>query len=66
MFLSDEPGYYEDGEFGIRIENIILVKEVELKVNMCTFFILISQLKFQHFEFTVFKLCHMASQNFIC
>lgn len=26
--LSDEPGYYEDGNFGIRIENIILCKEV--------------------------------------
>jgi len=27
--ISDEPGYYEDGAFGIRIENIIMVKEVE-------------------------------------
>ncbi|WEW56445.1 Xaa-Pro aminopeptidase [Emydomyces testavorans] len=27
--LSDEPGYYEDGNFGIRIENIVLVKEVQ-------------------------------------
>ena len=27
--ISNEPGYYEDGSFGIRIENIILVKEVE-------------------------------------
>ncbi|KAF2434748.1 X-prolyl aminopeptidase [Tothia fuscella] len=27
--ISDEPGYYEDGNFGIRIENIIMVKEVE-------------------------------------
>ncbi|KAF3770358.1 hypothetical protein M406DRAFT_87199 [Cryphonectria parasitica EP155] len=27
--LSIEPGYYEDGEFGIRIENIAIVKEVE-------------------------------------
>ena len=27
--LSDEPGYYEDGKFGIRIENIIMVKEVQ-------------------------------------
>ncbi|KAL2052315.1 hypothetical protein ABVK25_007474 [Lepraria finkii] len=27
--LSDEPGYYEDGKFGIRIENIIMCKEVE-------------------------------------
>jgi len=29
--ISDEPGYYEDGSFGIRIENIIMVKEVETK-----------------------------------
>lgn len=27
--LSNEPGYYEDGSFGIRIENIMMVKEVE-------------------------------------
>ncbi|KAJ8683650.1 hypothetical protein QAD02_019442 [Eretmocerus hayati] len=25
MFLSNEPGYYEDGKFGIRIENVELV-----------------------------------------
>lgn len=25
--LSDEPGYYEDGNFGIRIENMIMAKE---------------------------------------
>ncbi|KAK4992048.1 hypothetical protein LTR50_001444 [Elasticomyces elasticus] len=25
--LSDEPGYYEDGNFGIRIENVIMVRE---------------------------------------
>lgn len=25
MFLSNEPGYYEDGKFGIRLENIELV-----------------------------------------
>lgn len=29
--ISNEPGYYEDGAFGIRIENIIMVKEVETK-----------------------------------
>lgn len=29
--LSDEPGYYEDGNFGIRIENMFMVKEVETK-----------------------------------
>ncbi|KAL1967655.1 hypothetical protein VTN77DRAFT_2912 [Rasamsonia byssochlamydoides] len=27
--ISDEPGYYEDGNFGIRIENIIMAREVE-------------------------------------
>ena len=25
--ISDEPGYYEDGSFGIRIENVVMVKE---------------------------------------
>ncbi|TWU74742.1 hypothetical protein ED733_005618 [Metarhizium rileyi] len=27
--LSNEPGYYEDGIFGVRIENIMIVKEVQ-------------------------------------
>lgn len=31
--ISDEPGYYEDGDFGIRIENVIMVKEVKTKYN---------------------------------
>ncbi|KAG6018475.1 hypothetical protein E4U43_002751 [Claviceps pusilla] len=26
--LSNEPGYYEDGNFGIRIENVMMVREV--------------------------------------
>lgn len=26
--LSNEPGYYEDGNFGIRIENMMMVREV--------------------------------------
>ncbi|KAA8893971.1 putative Xaa-Pro aminopeptidase P [Sphaerosporella brunnea] len=29
MVISDEPGYYEDGNFGIRIENVIMVKEAK-------------------------------------
>lgn len=29
--MSPEPGYYEDGAFGIRIENVVLIKEVETK-----------------------------------
>ena len=27
MILSNEPGYYKDGEYGIRIENLVLVVE---------------------------------------
>jgi Xaa-Pro aminopeptidase len=29
MIFSDEPGYYKAGEYGIRIENLVLVKRVE-------------------------------------
>lgn len=31
--LSSEPGYYRDGEFGIRIEDIALVVEAQTKVT---------------------------------
>lgn len=30
MILSDEPGYYKCGEYGIRIENLVLVKPREI------------------------------------
>lgn len=33
MFVSDEPGYYLDGSFGIRLETILLVKPVTLENN---------------------------------
>lgn len=29
--ISNEPGYYEDDNFGIRIENVVMVKEVQTK-----------------------------------
>lgn len=32
-FLSSEPGYYEDGLFGIRIENVVLVVPAKPKVR---------------------------------
>jgi len=28
MVLSNEPGYYEDGAFGIRIESVMVAKKV--------------------------------------
>jgi len=33
MFISNEPGYYESGEFGIRIENIIRITKADTKYN---------------------------------
>ena len=27
MILSNEPGYYKKGSFGIRIENLVFVKK---------------------------------------
>jgi len=31
MILSDEPGYYKTGEYGIRIENLLLVEPREIE-----------------------------------
>ncbi|KAK9423908.1 hypothetical protein SUNI508_03924 [Seiridium unicorne] len=31
--ISNEPGFYEDGKFGIRIENIIMVTKAETKYS---------------------------------
>lgn len=33
MTITNEPGYYEDGEFGIRIENIMIVKDIKTAKN---------------------------------
>ncbi|KAK9768934.1 hypothetical protein K7432_000060 [Basidiobolus ranarum] len=33
MTVTDEPGYYEDGKFGIRIENILLIREEKTSYN---------------------------------
>jgi len=29
MIVSDEPGYYREGAYGIRIENLLLVREAD-------------------------------------
>lgn len=34
--FSPEPGYYEDGSFGIRIENVVLVIPAKPKVGLVT------------------------------
>ena len=33
MTVTDEPGYYEDGNFGIRLENVLIIKEAVKKFN---------------------------------
>lgn len=33
LFLRTEPGYYEDGQFGIRIEDIVQIVPVEVESN---------------------------------
>ena len=32
MILSNEPGYYKKGKFGIRIENLVFVKKIKKKI----------------------------------
>ena len=32
MILSNEPGFYKKGSFGIRIENLIYVKKINKKL----------------------------------
>jgi len=32
MILSNEPGFYEEDKFGIRIENLVLIKKADTKV----------------------------------
>ncbi|KAL2348478.1 hypothetical protein Fmac_002478 [Flemingia macrophylla] len=33
MTVTDEPGYYEDGKFGIRLENVLIIEEANTKFN---------------------------------
>ncbi|RDD39589.1 Xaa-Pro aminopeptidase 1 [Trichoplax sp. H2] len=33
MFFSDEPGYYEAGKFGIRLETVVMVKKAKTPYN---------------------------------
>ena len=33
MILSNEPGYYKKGSYGIRIENLVFVKKDKKKIS---------------------------------
>ncbi|KAG1795359.1 uncharacterized protein HD556DRAFT_383809 [Suillus plorans] len=34
MTVSNEPGYYADGRYGIHIENVVIVREAETPNNL--------------------------------
>ncbi|KAI8073816.1 peptidase M24, structural domain-containing protein [Gongronella butleri] len=46
MLVTNEPGYYEDGDFGIRIENVLCVKKAATAYEFDT-----SYLGFDHLTF---------------
>lgn len=33
MTVTDEPGYYEDGNFGVRLENVLIIKKADTQLN---------------------------------
>ena len=33
MIVSNEPGYYKKGHYGIRIENLVYIKKIRKKLN---------------------------------
>lgn len=45
-----EPGYYEDGQFGIRLENVLAVRKVDTSYRFGN----IDSLGFEHFTFVPF------------
>ena len=34
MIISNEPGYYKDGSFGIRIENLVYIKNKFIELTL--------------------------------
>ncbi|KAF7720703.1 hypothetical protein EC973_006318 [Apophysomyces ossiformis] len=51
MTVTNEPGYYEDGKFGIRIESVLLVREADTPNNFGD----VGYLGFEHV--TIAPLC---------
>ncbi|KAK3750236.1 hypothetical protein QZH41_017410, partial [Actinostola sp. cb2023] len=52
MILSDEPGYYEDGQFGVRLETAVLVESANTEFN----FNKLEYLKFEPIIYVPFHL----------
>ncbi|MBA0881538.1 hypothetical protein Goshw_025792 [Gossypium schwendimanii] len=52
-FLFPEPGYYEDGNFGIRLENVLVIKEADTEFNFGDK----GYLSFEHITWVSLSLC---------
>lgn len=59
-FFFPEPGYYEDGKFGIRLENVLVVTEADTKFNFGDR----GYLSFEHITWVSFHL-HIYIPNII-
>lgn len=57
-----EPGYYEDGSFGIRLENVLIVNEADTKFNFGSK----GYLSFEHITWVSRKLCIRLSILHLC
>jgi hypothetical protein len=59
--LSIEPGYYQDGEFGIRIENVLTVKQVHTPYRFGN----IDSLGFEHVTFVPLGSKNLVNLNLL-
>ncbi|MBA0771967.1 hypothetical protein Gotri_007422, partial [Gossypium trilobum] len=55
MTVTDEPGYYEDGNFGIRLENVLVIKEADTEFNFGDK----GYLSFEHITWVSLSLCEI-------
>ena len=60
MILSNEPGYYKEDKFGIRIENLVFVKKVKKKI----YFENLTQVPIEK-DLINFKLLNSSEKNYL-
>ena len=57
--ISNEPGFYEDGAFGTRIENIVIVRDAETPNNFGD----VGFLRFEHVTMVRARALHPADRH---
>ena len=60
MILSNEPGFYKEGKYGMRIENLVFVKKINNKI----FFENLTLAPLEK-ELINFKLLNKSEKNYI-